>query len=342
MMKAKVDKKEQSLALQDDLILMDMTCPLMRDPDYWDWWLEGGVDVAAPSVQGDNIRDTIKDLAWWLKMIRLHDDKFLHVTSVEDIYRAKREKKLGIIFHFQGTSPIETDIDMLEVYYRLGVRVIQLTYNVKNRVGNGCEERSDDGLSNFGIRVIREMNRLGMVVDCAHTGIRTSFEAIEHSERPVVVSHANARALCDSDRNLPDDLIKAIVQQGGLTGLVGFPSFVRRDTPRPTLDDLFDHCDYICQLTGTADGVAIGIDYYEGMSGVSTDREAQTMYEKGIAAGMWNPHNYPPPPHHFPKGLDNPSMFANFPTGLQRRGYSDDDIRKICGGNWIRVLEAHG
>jgi membrane dipeptidase len=331
-------------ALHADAVVMDMTCPLMNDPTYWGWWIDGGVTVAAPSVNlGDSIRDTTRFLARWLGHLRRNSDRLLHVLTIDDIHRAKREQKLGILFHFQNTLPFERDLDMLEVFHRLGVRVIQLAYNEKNHVGNGCEERSDDGLSNFGIRAIAEMNRLGIVVDCAHTGLRTTHDALDHSSRPVVVSHGNARAVCDNQRNLPDDLITRIAEQGGLVGLVGFAAFVRRDTPHPTLEDLVDHCDHICALVGSVDAVALGIDYYDGMVGVERDPEgALRAYRQRIESGVWNERNYPPPPHHYPKGLDDPSMFANFTVALKRRGYADDDVRKILGGNWLRVLAANG
>lgn len=335
---------EFARALHQESIVMDMTCPLMNEPEYWQWWIEGGVTVAAPSVNvGDNIRDTTRHLGLWFRYLRQNQDRLLLVTTVEDIYRAKREGKLGILFHFQNTLPFERELDMLEVYYRLGVRVIQLAYNEKNHVGNGCEERSDDGLSNFGIRALQEMNRLGIVIDCAHTGLRTTLEALEVSGRPVVISHGNARTVCDNDRNLPDDLIKAVALQGGLMGLNGFPSFVKRGTDQPTVDDLVDHAVHICGLTGSADHLAVGIDYYQNMFGVVKDEAAaRRRYDELVAAGRWNPRNYPPPPHHYPKGIETPGTLYNLTDALIRRGFSDGDVAKILGHNWIRVFQAHG
>ncbi len=330
--------------LHAESIVMDMTCPLLNDPDYWDWWREGGVTVAAPSVNiGDSVDGTTRFLGSWLRHLRENADRLLHITTVDDIFEAKKQGKLGILFHFQNTLPFERDLNMLEVYHRLGVRIIQLAYNEKNFVGNGCEERSDDGLSRFGIRAIQEMNRLGIVIDGAHTGLRTTWDALEHSSRPVVVSHGNARAVCDNERNLPDDLIRAIAQQGGTVGLVGFPAFVKRGVDHPTVDDLVDHCDHICQLTGSADTVTLGIDYYHGMVGVAKDPErALREYEARIKAGVWRRENYPPPPHHYPKGLDDPRGMPNLTVAFKRRGYSDADVRKVLGENWIRVFRAHG
>lgn len=337
-------QQDTARALHQASIVMDMTCPLLNDPEYWHWWIEGGVTLAAPSVNtGDNIRDTTRHLGLWFNYLRNNADRLLHVTTVEDIYRAKREGKLGILFHFQNTLPFEREIDMLEVYYRLGVRVIQLAYNEKNHVGNGCEERTDEGLSNFGIRALQEMNRLGIVIDCAHTGLQTTRDALEVSQRPVVISHGNARTVCDNDRNLPDDLIKAVAAQGGLLGLNGFPSFVKRGTDHPTVDDLVDHAVHMASLTGSADHIAVGIDYYQNMAGVVKDEAAaRRRYDQIVASGRWNPRNYPPPPHRYPKGIDTPATLYNLTDALLRRGFSEQDVQKILGLNWIRVFQAHG
>ena len=335
---------DRAAALHHDAVVMDMTCPLMNDPAYWHWWREGGATVAAPSVNtGDSIHETTRALARWLRLIREHEDELLHVTTVSDVHRAKREGKLGILFHFQNTLPFERDLDMLEVFHRLGVRVVQLAYNEQNFVGSGCEEEHDPGLSRLGKLAIAEMNRLGMVVDCAHTGLTTTRDALERSERPVVVSHGNARAVCDNDRNLPDDILRAVASQGGLVGLVGFPAFVKREVEHPTLSDLVDHCDHICQLVGHSGAVAVGIDYYEGMVGVARDPEqARAEYDQRVADGIWNPRNYPPPPHPYPLGLDDPSQLPNLTAELLRRGYAEQDVRNVVGENWLRVMAAHG
>lgn len=336
--------EQRAAELHSDAIVMDMTCPLMNSEKHWQWWIDGGVTVAAPTVNdGDNIRGTTQFLGYWLRRLRANPESLVHVKSVSDVYEAKKSGRLGILFHFQNTLPFERDLDMLGVYHELGVRVIQLAYNEKNHVGNGCEERADDGLSRFGIRAIQEMNALGIVVDCAHTGERTTLDALEASSLPVVVSHGNARRVCDNQRNLTDELIKAVASQGGLTGLVGFPAFVRRGVNQPTVGDLVDHCEHICELTGNADHVALGLDYYDGMAGVATNpEEAQRDYEARIQSGVWNEEDYPPPPHAYPKGIETPAGLRTLTSEFLDRGFSGEDTRKILGLNWLRVLAAHG
>ena len=322
---------------------MDMTCPLMNDPQRWSWWREGGVTVAAPTVASDhNVAETMQRVSRWLGYLRDHSETLLHVTRVDDVHAAHETGRLGIAFHFQNTLPLERDVGMVEVYARLGLVFMQLAYNTKNHVGNGCEELSDDGLSRFGRSVVRAMNEHGVVVDGAHTGRRTLLDAIDVSTRPVIVSHANARAVCNNARNLDDEVIRTIAAQGGIVGMVGFPTFVRRGRRAPTLDQLIDHVDHVCQLTGDADTSAVGIDYYDGMHGVAPRAAAEARYRDALARGVWNDANYEPPPHRYPIGLEDPRGFPNLTARLLEHGYSEGDVRKILGENWLRVLRAHG
>jgi membrane dipeptidase len=185
--------------------------------------------------------------------------------------------------------------------------------------------------------VIAELNRLGIVVDCSHTGYQTTMDAIEASAKPVIVSHGNVKAVCDSVRNLRDDQIKAIAAKGGVIGMNGFPAFVAKKT-RPTLDDLIDHVDYIEKLVGVKH-VSVGIDYYEGQAGVADDTMAKTAYDHVVRAGIWNPRDYPPPPWYYPQGIEMPDKLPNLTEALLRRGYSEQDVRGILGLNLIRVFK---
>ena len=202
--------------LHRESIVIDATCPLANLPEYLDKWIAGGATAIAPTVcyPGELLPPTIKRVGSWLKRVSDNPDTLLHIKTVEHINQAKREKKLGLIFHFQGTLPFEKDLNNVEVFYHLGIRMVQLCYNTRDLVGDGCTERTDTGLSEFGLKVIAELNRLGIVIDCSHTGYRTTMEAIEASSKPVIISHGNARAVCDSFRNLRDDQIKAIAAKG--------------------------------------------------------------------------------------------------------------------------------
>jgi membrane dipeptidase len=325
--------------IHQEAIVIDATCPLAHYGNYFEKWIAGGATAIAPTVavHDDFVGPTMRNLGVWFKRLRDHSDRLLQVTTVDDIYRAKNENKLGIIFHFQGTIPLEFNLNMIEIYYRLGVRMIQLCYNVKNFVGDGCEERTDCGLSHFGVKAITEMNRLGIVVDLAHTGYKTTMEAIEVSKKPVIISHGNPYGVHNSYRNLKDDQIKAVAAKGGVIGINGYPAFVAPKI-KPTLDDLIDHVDYLSRLVGV-EHISLGIDYYQGMAGVANDEEAKAMYDQFVQSGHWDPKTYPPPPYHYPEGIEMPDKLPNLTAALLRRGYSEEDVHKIMGSNLIRVFK---
>lgn len=325
-----------------DSIVIDATCPLAVLDDYHKNYMEGGVTVVAATV-GYGAADigkldfTMKNLGNWISKFGDSSKNLLHVTSVDDIFRAKAEGKLGVIFHFQGSIPFEDDINSVELYYRLGVRMCQLCYNAKDLVGCGCAVENDTGLTEFGEQVIGEMNRLGIVVDCAHTGYKTSMDAIEASKSPVIISHGNARAVCNNRRNIEDDLIKAIVKNGGVVGFNGFPGFVA-DKTRPTLDDMLDHVDYMARLVGV-EHICVGIDYFEYQAGVADDETAQLVYQYLLDSGAWATGEYPSPPWYYPQGMEMPEKMQNLTVGLHKRGYSEEDIKGILGLNIIRVFK---
>jgi membrane dipeptidase len=319
-------------------IVIDGTCPLLRRREFVDWYIAGGATACAPTVGGPTgALETLRNLAGWHGMLRQRPD-LISIRQAADIDTAKRDARLGLVFHFQGADPIENDLDLVEAYAALGVRMVQLTYNVRNRVGDGCEEASDAGLSRFGRDLIRRLEEARLVVDGSHTGYRTTMEAIELSTRPFVFSHANAKRLKDSPRNLTDEQIKAAAATGGLIGIVGFPAFVG-DSARPTLADFVRHIDYVAELVGI-DHVALGIDYYEGQHPVADPAEAERLYRGALAAGKWSVASYPPPPYHYPDGIPTPRELPNLTRFLLGRGYHEDDVRKILGGNWLRVFRA--
>ena len=319
-------------------IVIDAVSPLvMADTKYLDWYREGGVTALAPSVASiENARATLDRLAPWHRLLRERHDLLL-VRVARDIETAKESGRLGVFFHFQGIDPIEDNLDLIDLFKQSGVGLIQLTYNVKNRVGDGCEERTDAGLSRFGIKVVERLNKARVIIDCSHTGLRTSLDAIEHSAAPVVLSHSNVCSVHASPRNVADELIDAIAHSGGLIGVVGFPAMVSA-TPEPSLDELIAHIDAIVQRVGI-DHVGIGLDYYAYQAGVASDEEALHFYNALIRSGIWSTA-YPPPPHHYPAGIETPRTLSNLTSRLLHLGYRESDVQKILGGNWLRVMQA--
>ena len=321
-----------------DAIIIDATCPLARMTDHIDWWREGGATAIAPTVTGmnGNARSGFAMIGGWRRYVRERDDTVL-VLAARDIEEAKLEGKLGLILHCQGTAIVEDDLDLLDAYQAAGLRVVQLCYNRKNLVGDGAGERTDSGLSRFGLSLIERLNALRMIVDCSHTGHRTSMDAVSASSAPVIVSHANARRVHDNARNIEDELIKEIAECGGVVGTVGFPYFLTWDS-QPSLDQFIDDIAYKADLVGI-DHVGLGIDYYEGQHLVEDDAVAKARYHQRIAEGHWRPAEYPPPPYKYPAGIETPRTLSRLTSRLLERGFLEQDVRKVLGLNWMRVYK---
>lgn len=325
--------------LHRDAIVIDAACPLtMADMDYADWYREGGATAFAPTVGGWRpTGEALACIAAWLERIAARDDLVL-VTRAADIEAARAESKLGVIFHFQGTDPIGDDLNMVALFKRLGVGVMQIAYNVRNRIGDGAQEPEDAGLSEFGRGFVRRCNAHRVIIDCSHTGRRTGLEAMELSDQPVIFSHANAKAVYPSLRNIDDEQIRAAAATGGVIGAVGFPGFVAAD-PRPGLDAFIAHVDHLVTIAGV-DHVSLGIDYYWGQHPLVDEAAAQASYRELVDAGRWRADVYPPPPHYYPAGIETPRTLDALTEGLVRRGYDEADIRKILGLNLLRVYRA--
>lgn len=225
--------------------------------------------------------------------------------SAADIRRAHAEGALAVLINIEGAEAIEGDLALLRNFYRLGVRMMGLVWNYSNEVADGAGEEGRGGkLTKFGRQVVKEMNRLGMLIDLAHITAPGFFEVLELSEHPVLFTHGNCRALHDHARNLTDEQIKALAAKGGVFGISIVDSFMGK--PANGLTAVADHIDHVVQLLGNADHVAYGTDF-DGAT---------------------------PPP-----GLEDVTKLPNLTAELLRRGYSEADMAKILGGNYLRVYE---
>lgn len=279
------------------------------------------VSVGAPLLP----EGALYDLARTYEFIH-RDDRLSLVLSVADIRSAKEKRRLGVVLQFQGTEPLAYEPALVEAYWRLGVRVVQLAYNRRGPVCDGCEEPVDGGLSRLGRRVVAELNRVGIAVDVSHTGVRSALDAIECSSAPVIASHSNALNVHPNSRNLCDEVIRAIARSGGVIGANGFPSFVS-SAKQPTLDQYIDHMAYVGELVGV-EHVAVGLDYWSG---------TEADYRELVESGTWNADNYPPPPWPYPAGLGDASSLPSLTERLLERGFSEADVRGILGENWLRA-----
>jgi membrane dipeptidase len=318
-----------SAKIHQEAYVWDNTLPWSKEekPEIRDKHLsrmkEAGHDVLSLTLGGDrtSLSEAIHKIARERDYFRSNGEKFVLVESVADIKRSKQENKLAIVFHFQGTNPIESNVQMVEVYYRLGIRHMLMAYNLRNPIGDGCKERMDSGLSHLGVSLVQEMNRVGMVVDCSHTGYNTTMDVMDVSTAPVVFSHSNPKALNDHPRNILDDQIKKCAGTGGVVGVNGVGLFLGNNDN--STENQIRHVDYLVQMIG-ADHVGFGNDH---------------LYApEESSPSVWNP----PAPGDVPWSeirYTQPEQMPKFTEGLLKKGYSESDVSNILGGNWLRIAE---
>ena len=291
--------------------------------------------INATVATWENFLQTMAHLSAWMRRFRERDD-ILQVKETADIYTAKEHGKTGIILSFQNASPIENELDRLGLFLALGVRVIQLTYHETNLLGSGCWERTDGGLSNFGMDAVREMNRLGIVIDLSHVGPKTTMDAIEMSEQPVAITHANARSFCGHPRNKEEDALKLLAEKGGVVGATSFANFLPKGFDS-TVEDFVDAIDDMVERVGI-DHVAIGTDS-------THDQPLEFWHYIGSQQGTKFPSTFADGSMPYtelsfqPKGIDSPAEFPNLAEALVNRGYSAEDITRLLGGNWMNLFE---
>jgi len=256
----------------------------------------------------------------------------LVVETVADIHRAKSSGALGLIFALQDCALIGHDIYLLEILKRLGLRVIQLTYNEENQIGDGCLATGNRELTHFGKRVVRELNRLGIVIDLSHTGIATSLSAIETSTLPPIFSHSNAYALTPNPRCINDSQIRAIAAAGGVIGVSPFaPMCTNRSTPPPNLEDYLRHVEYMADLAGT-DHVAIGTDIFERLTALEWNSTSKRSYPEVMGSTTFDTL--------YCDGFTRIDDLGSIASALLERSFSASEVAGIMGGNLLRIYEA--
>ncbi|MCW3004975.1 MAG: hypothetical protein JWQ20_4273 [Conexibacter sp.] len=284
----------------------------------------GGVQavlVTAASIQPPD--QALLSIGEWWEIHRDPAQAARIATTVPELRAIVAAGDLAIVLHFQGMEPLGGRLAFLDAYHRLGVRVMQFTYNYSSVLGDGCLEERDAGLTALGRKALNRMHALGIAPDLTHAGERTCLDVLAMAERPVVATHSNARALCDSPRNLRDAVIDGIAATGGVVGVVAFPAFVAPDDP--TLDKLVDHIVYIADRVGDRH-VGIGTDFAD------EDEEDFDFYG-------YDPRYYPRPPWVWPRGIARWEDLATMPAALAARGFSDTEVAGIMGENFLRVFD---
>lgn len=326
-----VDRRKSDELHRKSIIIDGLSASRWGDPDVYRHLHEGGLTATNATIAvWEGTKQTMQAIGRYYKDFETYGEWIRPVTKIADIQAAKDEKRVGIIFGFQNSSPIEDDLDLVEVYHKLGVRVIQITYNDLNYVGAGCYEREDVGLSSFGVDLVKEMNRLGMVVDLSHVGYKTTMDAIEVSEQPVWFSHVNPMALHKHCRNKTDDQVKALIAKGGVVGANVFPAFLKRQY-ESTLEDFISVIDHWVEVAGV-DHVAVGLDF--------TENQTEEWFQWLMAGKRKSSTVYPLKlPLKLPEGITRADEMPNVTAALLNRGYTSEDVQKIMGLNVLRLFK---
>ena len=273
--------------------------------------MDGGVTCQVFAVSSERSRTPAYPLRTAMLMIdRFYKEcesipELVPVTSYGEIIDAKKRGKVCGMLSIEGADVIEGRIELLGVFHRLGVRMVGLVHSLRNQLADGVtDRRTGGGFSELGVQAVEELNRLGMIIDVSHLNDEGFWDVIENSKNPVIVSHSNSRAVCNHPRNMTDEMIQALAENGGVMGMNFAPSFVH--PVEATLEGIVDHIDHIVDLVGP-DHVGLGSDF------------------DGIP--------------YTPKGLEDVSKMPDITSELIKRGYSEKDIKKILGENHLRLIK---
>ena len=296
----------------------------------------GGVTaVHATLVYHENTRETLTRFGEWNRRFEQHADLIMPVYEPADIQRARASNRIGVFFGAQNCSPIEDDIDMIAIMRRMGLMIMQLTYNNQSLLATGCYEAQDNGITRFGRQAIGEMNRTGMIIDMSHSSEKSTLDAIELSTRPVIISHANPSTFYAAKRNKSDKVLKAIAESGGLLGFSMYP-FHLKGGPDCTLDSFCDMIANTADLMGV-DHIGLGTDLCQDQPQSVLDwmRNGRWSKEMDFGEGSKSNAGWPRPLTWFQDNRDFPAIIE----GLRKKGFSKTDVHKIMGLNWLKQLE---
>jgi membrane dipeptidase len=279
------------------------------------------------------------EIARWHGILNAPASPWRLIETADDLDRAKADGKIGMIMGWQNCRPIADEPDRLYFFHRLGLRVMQLTYNFRNALGDGCLEPEEAGLTLLGRDVVRIMNTLGIAIDLSHVGQRTMRDAIEMSEAPVLITHANARAIANLERNKTDDIIRLVAEKGGVIGASIYGPMCWDGDPsrKPTIDDFLRHLDHLVEIAGI-DHVGFGTDLATGMNyqRMAFERGHWRRWE-GI--NRFNRTFGEDIPARYLADCNKHSDLPKITSMLRDRGWKDDDIKGYLGGNFRRTLD---
>jgi membrane dipeptidase len=330
--------------MREEMTMTRFVTDPVQQQEFRDAWRAAGVTCVFNNAgeEGQDPLRLIKRLARHTYTTDLMRGFVFKAAIPDDIVTAKQQGRHCFYLTGNGVPlaqqwlSVEDELRYVRVFYQLGIRMMHLTYQRRNMIGDGCGEKSDAGLSDFGREAIDEMNRIGVIPDCAHSGWTTSLEAALASSRPVVASHSTCGAIYPHVRSKPDNVIKAIVDSGGYIGICCIPRFLRGTGD---INALLDHIDYVIKKFGP-DAVAIGTDvsYTSQTSGAEQAKVPQRAKRREEFRMLWPDDDF-----KTIKTMNESVAWTNWPlytVGLVQRGHSDEVIRRVIGGNVMRVIKA--
>ena len=298
---------------------------------------EGGVSAVHVTVTyHEDFRETVENIADWNRLFERFSNYILPGRTVEDVYRAQMEQRTAIIFGFQNPSPIEDDIGLIEIWSKLGIKFMQLTYNNQSLLATGCYEKNDTGITRMGREVIGEMNRVGMVIDMSHSAEKSTLEAIEFSSRPISITHANPSFWHPAHRNKSETVLKELSKSNGMIGFSLYPHHLKKGT----YCKIEDFCKMIAKTAekiGT-DNIGIGSDLCQDQPDYVVEwmRNGRWTKSRDFGEGSSDSPGFPDQPSWFQSNKD----FKNIIDGLDKIGFSKVEISNIMGKNWLNFFEA--
>ena len=284
----------------------------------------------------ENFREAVLNLEKWNSWFERYPDRIMQAHYAEDIAEAKRNGKTAIIFGFQTPAPIEDDIGLVEIWHRLGMRVMQLTYNNQSLLATGCYEVEDSGITRMGREVIAEMNRLGLIIDMSHSSQNSTLLAIEHSTKPIAITHANPNFWHHAKRNKSDVVLKSLSHSGGMLGFSIYPHHLK-NASNCSLQEFCDMIAKTADLMGGTSSLGIGSDLCQDHPDSIVEWMRNGRWTKTLDYGEGSSQNagFPEQPDWFMNNSD----FPNLEKGLLKTGFSQTEIDGILGNNWYEFFK---
>tara|TARA_B100001559_G_scaffold319399_1_gene328683 strand:- start:3585 stop:4601 length:1017 start_codon:yes stop_codon:yes gene_type:complete len=297
---------------------------------------EGGVSAVHVTIcYHEDFQEMVENVIAWNRLFEEYSDLIFQGRSSDDVLKGADEGRTAIIFGFQNCSPIEDNIGLVEICHQLGVRFMQLSYNNQSLLATGCYEEDDPGITRMGRQVISEMNRVGLVVDMSHSAARSTLEAIEISSRPIAITHANPLFWFDALRNKSDDVLKALAESGGILGFSMYPHHLKNKSAC-LLEEFCEMIARTAEMIGV-ERIGMGSDLCQNQPDrvVEWMRNGTWSTDRDFGEGSANSAGFPEQPEWFRDNRD----FINIFSCLRRKGFSENEVKRIAGLNWLEFFE---